>query len=154
MPKMKTKSGAAKRFKVRSSGGIKRSQAFKRHILTKKTTKSKRQLRGMTEVHAADEKLPAHTLGDRVAWIVVEGEVNYNGEDLGPGGLIYPESLVDGSQVPDKDGLAIVDREVGVMDLIATMCVAMGIDVSTQYTTPLGRPIKVVNEGAPITELT
>jgi large subunit ribosomal protein L35 len=57
MPKMKTKSGAAKRFKVRSSGGIKRSQAFKRHILTKKTTKVKRHLRGMTEVHAADEKL-------------------------------------------------------------------------------------------------
>jgi ribosomal protein L35 len=39
----------AKRFKVRASGGIKRSQAFKRHILTKKTTKSKRQLRGMTK---------------------------------------------------------------------------------------------------------
>ena len=50
MPKMKTKSGAAKRFKIRSSGSIKRSQAFKRHILTKKTTKSKRQLRGMTAV--------------------------------------------------------------------------------------------------------
>ena len=57
MPKMKTKSGAKKRFKVRSGGSIKRSQAFKRHILTKKTTKSKRQLRGMTEVHAADDKL-------------------------------------------------------------------------------------------------
>ena len=57
MPKMKTKSGAKKRFKVRSGGSIKRSQAFKRHILTKKTTKSKRQLRGMTEVHATDEKL-------------------------------------------------------------------------------------------------
>ena len=57
MPKMKTKSGAKKRFKVRSGGSIKRSQAFKRHILTKKTTKSKRQLRGTTEVHAADEKL-------------------------------------------------------------------------------------------------
>lgn len=56
MPKMKTKSGAAKRFKIRSSGSIKRSQAFKRHILTKKTTKSKRQLRGMTAVNAADEK--------------------------------------------------------------------------------------------------
>lgn len=56
MPKMKTKSGAAKRFKIRSSGGIKRSQAFKRHILTKKTTKSKRQLRGMTEVHDSDAK--------------------------------------------------------------------------------------------------
>lgn len=55
MPKMKTKSGAAKRFKVRSGGGIKRSQAFKRHILTKKTTKVKRQLRGMTTVHATDE---------------------------------------------------------------------------------------------------
>jgi large subunit ribosomal protein L35 len=57
MPKMKTKSGAAKRFKIRSSGGIKRSQAFKRHILTKKTTKNKRQLRGMTEVHDSDAKL-------------------------------------------------------------------------------------------------
>jgi len=56
MPKMKTKSGAAKRFKIRSSGAIKRSQAFKRHILTKKTTKAKRQLRGTTEIHAADKK--------------------------------------------------------------------------------------------------
>ena len=56
MPKMKSKSGAAKRFKVRGSGSIKRGQAFKRHILTKKTTKSKRQLRGSTEVHASDVK--------------------------------------------------------------------------------------------------
>ena len=56
MPKMKTKSGAKKRFKVRAGGTIKRSQAFKRHILTKKTTKSKRQLRGMTAVHDADTK--------------------------------------------------------------------------------------------------
>ncbi|MDQ7989542.1 MAG: 50S ribosomal protein L35 [Candidatus Dactylopiibacterium sp.] len=54
MPKMKTKSGAAKRFKVRAGGSIKRSQAFKRHILTKKTTKAKRQLRGMTGVHDTD----------------------------------------------------------------------------------------------------
>ena len=54
MPKMKTKSGAAKRFKVRAGGSIKRSQAFKRHILTKKTTKNKRQLRGMTGVHSSD----------------------------------------------------------------------------------------------------
>jgi large subunit ribosomal protein L35 len=54
MPKMKTKSGAAKRFKVRASGSIKRSQAFKRHILTKKTTKNKRHLRGSTGVHASD----------------------------------------------------------------------------------------------------
>ena len=51
MPKMKTKSGAKKRFRVRGSGSIKRSQAFKRHILTKKTTKNKRHLRGPTSVH-------------------------------------------------------------------------------------------------------
>lgn len=55
MPKMKTKSGAAKRFKFRASGSIKRSQAFKRHILTKKTTKNKRQLRGVMNVHATNE---------------------------------------------------------------------------------------------------
>jgi large subunit ribosomal protein L35 len=54
MPKMKTKKGAAKRFSVRGSGSIKRGQAFKRHILTKKTTKNKRHLRGSTAVHAAD----------------------------------------------------------------------------------------------------
>ena len=54
MPKMKTKSGAKKRFRVRGSGSIKRSQAFKRHILTKKTTKNKRHLRGTTEVHASN----------------------------------------------------------------------------------------------------
>ncbi|MGH8664554.1 MAG: 50S ribosomal protein L35 [Burkholderiales bacterium] len=56
MPKLKTKSGAAKRFKVRSGGSVKRSQAYLRHILTKKATKRKRQLRGTTEVHAADKK--------------------------------------------------------------------------------------------------
>ncbi len=54
MPKMKTKRGAAKRFKIRTGGSIKCSHAFKRHILTKKTTKRKRQLRGTTEVHHSD----------------------------------------------------------------------------------------------------
>jgi large subunit ribosomal protein L35 len=54
MPKMKTKKGAAKRFRVRANGSVKRGQAFKRHILTKKTTKNKRQLRGSVEVHASD----------------------------------------------------------------------------------------------------
>ena len=51
MPKMKSKRGAAKRFRVRGSGSIKRGQAFKRHILTKKTTKNKRHLRGAVAVH-------------------------------------------------------------------------------------------------------
>ncbi|ADP15595.1 50S ribosomal protein L35 [Achromobacter insolitus] len=54
MPKMKTKKSASKRFKVRGSGSIKRGQAFKRHILTKKTTKAKRQLRGSTAVHESN----------------------------------------------------------------------------------------------------
>ena len=43
MPKMKTHSGAAKRFKKTASGKIKRGQAFQRHILTSKATKRKRQ---------------------------------------------------------------------------------------------------------------
>jgi len=51
MPKMKTKKSASKRFKVRPGGTVKRGQAFKRHILTKKTTKNKRHLRGSTAVH-------------------------------------------------------------------------------------------------------
>ena len=45
MPKMKTKSSAKKRFKVLGNGGVKRGHAFKSHILTKKTTKTKRQFR-------------------------------------------------------------------------------------------------------------
>ena len=56
MPKMKTKSSAKKRFRVRPGGTVKRGQAFKRHILTKKSTKTKRQLRGSTAVHEADVK--------------------------------------------------------------------------------------------------
>ena len=54
MPKMKTKSGAAKRFKARAGCSVKRGQAFKRHILTKKTTKNKRQLRGTVMVHSTN----------------------------------------------------------------------------------------------------
>ena len=53
----------------------------------------------------------------------------------------------------DKDGVEIVDRPVGVMDVIGTMTKAMGIDVNTQYTTPRGRPIKIVDGGKPIEEL-
>ena len=54
MPNMKTKSGAAKRFRTLGGGGVKRSHAFLRHILTKKSTKRKRHLRGTTNVHPAD----------------------------------------------------------------------------------------------------
>lgn len=44
MPKVKTKSGAKKRFKVTGSGKVKHKRAFKNHILTKKGTKQKRRL--------------------------------------------------------------------------------------------------------------
>ena len=54
MPKMKTKSSAKKRFRVRPGGTVKRGHAFKRHILTKKTTKVKRHLRGTVTVNASD----------------------------------------------------------------------------------------------------
>jgi large subunit ribosomal protein L35 len=55
MPKMKTKSSAKKRFRVRPGGTVKRGQAFKRHILTKKSTKTKRHLRGSAAVHETDK---------------------------------------------------------------------------------------------------
>lgn len=45
MPKMKTKRAAAKRFKKTATGELKRSKAYKRHILTKKSAKRKRNLR-------------------------------------------------------------------------------------------------------------
>jgi len=53
---MKTKSGAKKRFTVTGSGKIKRKHAYKSHILTKKSTKRKRNLTYFTIVDKADEK--------------------------------------------------------------------------------------------------
>ena len=54
MPKMKTKSSAKKRFKLTGSGKIKRKHAFKSHILTKKSTKQKRNLTKSGLVHESD----------------------------------------------------------------------------------------------------
>ncbi len=56
MPKMKTKSGAKKRFVLTGSGKIKRKHAYKSHILTKKSTKRKRNLTYFTIIDKADEK--------------------------------------------------------------------------------------------------
>lgn len=56
MPKMKIKSSAKKRFTVTGSGKIKRKHAFKRHILTKKSTKRKARLTKAGLVHKADMK--------------------------------------------------------------------------------------------------
>ena len=55
MPKLKTHSGASKRFKKTGGGHIKRSQAFLRHILTSKPRKRKRQLDMGAMVSKADE---------------------------------------------------------------------------------------------------
>ncbi len=57
MPKMKSNSGAAKRFKRTGSGGYKRGQSHLRHILTKKSSKRKRQLGEMLEIHANDVRM-------------------------------------------------------------------------------------------------
>ena len=56
MGKLKVHSGAAKRFK-KTGSGYKRKHAYKSHILTKMTTKRKRQLRGTDDVHSADKIL-------------------------------------------------------------------------------------------------
>lgn len=55
MPKMKTNSGAAKRFR-KTAGGFKCNASHRRHILTKKSTKRKRQLRSPGMLHASDVK--------------------------------------------------------------------------------------------------
>ena len=68
---------------------------------------------------------------------------------MGGGGLKGGQAI----GATDKDGVDITDRPVGVTDVVATMTRAMGIDLATQYTTPRGRPIKVVDGGTPIKEL-
>jgi large subunit ribosomal protein L35 len=54
MPKIKTNRGAAKRFKRTSSGSFKRNASHRRHILTKKSTKRKRQLRSPATIAKSD----------------------------------------------------------------------------------------------------
>ncbi|WP_106829241.1 50S ribosomal protein L35 [Parabacteroides pacaensis] len=63
MPKMKTNSGAKKRFALTGSGKIKRKHAFKSHILTKKTKKQKRNLTHFTTVNKVDERSVKQLLG-------------------------------------------------------------------------------------------
>jgi len=62
MPKMKTNRGAAKRFKRTGSGGFKCNQSHRRHILTKKSTKRKRQLRKDSMLHQSDVRSAARML--------------------------------------------------------------------------------------------
>lgn len=63
MPKMKSNSGAKKRFKKTASGRVKRKKAFHSHILTKKSPKRKRKLRKDTLVDSTDEKRIKRMIG-------------------------------------------------------------------------------------------
>lgn len=57
MPKMKTSRAAAKRFRITGTGKLKRGRAFRSHILTKKSTKTKRNLRRTAYVSTTQEKV-------------------------------------------------------------------------------------------------
>ena len=59
MPKIKTNRGAAKRFSKTASGKLKHRQSHRSHILTKKSTKRKRQLRSIVALHDNDQKAAA-----------------------------------------------------------------------------------------------
>ncbi|HEY1549073.1 MAG TPA: protein phosphatase 2C domain-containing protein [Kofleriaceae bacterium] len=69
---------------------------------------------------AVEDRIPAQTLGDRVAWIIVEGEVELeHGHVMGPGGLLYPEALAPTKPLPDKHGLGVVLQDVRALALRA-----------------------------------
>ena len=63
MPKMKSHSGASKRFRKTGTGKIKRQRAYHSHLLTKKNAKRKRRLRTQTVTHSANLKAA------RTAWV-------------------------------------------------------------------------------------
>ena len=63
MPKMKSKSGAKKRYALTGTGKVKRNHAYKSHILTKKSTKRKRNLGYSGLVSKADAKMAKLLLG-------------------------------------------------------------------------------------------
>lgn len=63
MPKMKTHKGAAKRFKTTGTGKVKRGNAFKSHILEKKSPKRKRAFRADSLIHKSDARVIKKKLG-------------------------------------------------------------------------------------------
>jgi large subunit ribosomal protein L35 len=64
MPKIKTKRGATKRFKRTGSGKLVHKSSHRRHILTKKSTKRKRHLRGNPLIKKSDEKSINRMIGE------------------------------------------------------------------------------------------
>jgi serine/threonine protein phosphatase PrpC len=69
--------------------------------------------------HLKGEKIPAQTLGDKVAWIVIDGELEQDGVIQGPGTLLYPEALLGDRPLPDKHGLAIAQTDMRALALRA-----------------------------------
>ncbi len=69
--------------------------------------------------HVVGERIPAHSMGDRVAWILVEGEVNEDGIPRGPGTLLYPEALLADAPLPEKAALAVPTTEVRALAIRA-----------------------------------
>ncbi|HEU0031545.1 MAG TPA: protein phosphatase 2C domain-containing protein [Kofleriaceae bacterium] len=69
--------------------------------------------------HASGTRLPAHALGDRVAWILVEGKLVHDDVELPPGALVYPESLIADSRPPERDRLAIARTDLRMLALRA-----------------------------------
>jgi|TARA_X000001036_G_scaffold290970_1_gene270385 large subunit ribosomal protein L35 len=63
MPKMKTRRGAAKRFKIAGSGRLKRNKANHRHMLVRRSNKAKRKMRQPGIVSSADRKIVKALLG-------------------------------------------------------------------------------------------
>tara|TARA_X000000368_G_scaffold324374_1_gene261452 strand:- start:312 stop:506 length:195 start_codon:yes stop_codon:yes gene_type:complete len=63
MPKMKTRRGAAKRFKIAGSGRLKRNKANHRHMLVRRSNKAKRKMRQTGVVSSADRKIVKALLG-------------------------------------------------------------------------------------------
>ena len=76
MPKLKTNRAAAKRFTKTGTGKLKRNKAYKRHILTKKTTKKKRDLRKATMMDKTNEKVMKKILPYRSDWMELGGISN------------------------------------------------------------------------------
>ena len=79
MPKMKTKRAAAKRFKVTGTGKIKRFKAYKRHILTKKSTKRKRDSCLISDFQT-EIRFQTGKTGRRLS-LAVTGQITRDGSD-------------------------------------------------------------------------
>jgi serine/threonine protein phosphatase PrpC len=115
--------------------------------------------------YASGDKVPAQTLGDRVAWIIVDGEVDQDGVLRGPGSLLYPEALLKDSPLPDKDGLAVAQSDVRALalrcddfyevceddnELGELLLAALGAEIATRRRPmSIGAPRLVVGENAP-----